>query len=92
VGKEALVKSMDQELVSRSTSKAFCFLSGPFSPWPLPNAAVGHLGPRPRQLRSFNLEPHPVADLDPAAIAAHQDSDARFWIASKSIPEMAGIH
>jgi non-heme Fe2+,alpha-ketoglutarate-dependent halogenase len=40
----------------------------------------------------FDLEPEPVADLDAAAIAAHRDSDARFWEASKSIPEMAGIH
>jgi non-heme Fe2+,alpha-ketoglutarate-dependent halogenase len=40
----------------------------------------------------FDLEPRPVADLDPAAVAAHRDSDARFWEASKSIPEMAGIH
>jgi non-heme Fe2+,alpha-ketoglutarate-dependent halogenase len=40
----------------------------------------------------FDLEPRPVADFDPAAIAAHRDSDARFWQASKSIPEMAGIH
>jgi non-heme Fe2+,alpha-ketoglutarate-dependent halogenase len=40
----------------------------------------------------FDLEPQPVADLDPAAIAAHRDSDARFWEASRSIPKMAGIH
>ena len=40
----------------------------------------------------FDLEPEPAADLDAAAIAAHRDSDARFWEASKSIPEMAGIH
>jgi hypothetical protein len=40
----------------------------------------------------FDLEPAPAADLDPIAIAAHRDSDARFWEASKSIPEMAGIH
>jgi non-haem Fe2+, alpha-ketoglutarate-dependent halogenase len=40
----------------------------------------------------FDLEPRPLADLDPAAIAAHRDSDARFWEASKTIPEMAGIH
>jgi non-heme Fe2+,alpha-ketoglutarate-dependent halogenase len=40
----------------------------------------------------FDLEPAPAADLDPVAIAAHRDSDARFWEASKSIPEMAGIH
>ncbi len=40
----------------------------------------------------FDLEPRPAADLDAAAIAAHQDSDARFWMASRSIPEMAGIH
>jgi non-haem Fe2+, alpha-ketoglutarate-dependent halogenase len=40
----------------------------------------------------FDLEPAPVVDLDPAAIAAHRDSDARFWEASRSIPEMAGIH
>ena len=40
----------------------------------------------------FDLEPRPVADLHPKAIAAHRDSDARFWQASKSIPEMAGIH
>jgi non-haem Fe2+, alpha-ketoglutarate-dependent halogenase len=40
----------------------------------------------------FDLEPRPLADLDPAAVAAHRDSDARFWTASKSIPEMSGIH
>jgi non-haem Fe2+, alpha-ketoglutarate-dependent halogenase len=40
----------------------------------------------------FDLEPRPQGDLHPAALAAHQDSDARFWEASKSIPEMAGIH
>jgi non-heme Fe2+,alpha-ketoglutarate-dependent halogenase len=40
----------------------------------------------------FDLEKRPVADLDPAAIAAHRDSDARFWEASRLIPEMAGIH
>jgi hypothetical protein len=40
----------------------------------------------------FDLEPAPVADLHPAALAAHRDSDARFWEASRSIPEMAGIH
>lgn len=40
----------------------------------------------------FDLEPRPTADLDAAAVAAHRDSDARFWEASKSIPEMAGIH
>jgi non-haem Fe2+, alpha-ketoglutarate-dependent halogenase len=40
----------------------------------------------------FDLEPRPAADLDAAAIATHKDSDARFWAASKSIPEMAGIH
>ena len=40
----------------------------------------------------FDLEPAPRADLDPAAVAVHRDSDARFWTASKTIPEMAGIH
>jgi non-heme Fe2+,alpha-ketoglutarate-dependent halogenase len=40
----------------------------------------------------FDLEPRPASDLDPAAVAAHRDSDARFWEASRSIPEMAGIH
>lgn len=40
----------------------------------------------------FDPEPRPQADLDPAALAAHRDSDARFWQASRSIPEMAGIH
>lgn len=40
----------------------------------------------------FDPEPRPEADLDPAAVAAHRDSDARFWAASRSIPEMAGIH
>jgi non-haem Fe2+, alpha-ketoglutarate-dependent halogenase len=40
----------------------------------------------------FDLEPRPAADLHPGALAAHHDSDARFWTASKSIPEMAGIH
>jgi hypothetical protein len=40
----------------------------------------------------FDLEPRPLADLDPGAVAAHADSDARFWEASRSIPEMAGIH
>jgi len=40
----------------------------------------------------FDLEPRPLADLDPGAVAAHHDSELRFWMASKSIPEMAGIH
>jgi non-heme Fe2+,alpha-ketoglutarate-dependent halogenase len=40
----------------------------------------------------FDLEARPIADLHPAAIATHQNSDARFWQASRSIPEMAGIH
>jgi non-haem Fe2+, alpha-ketoglutarate-dependent halogenase len=40
----------------------------------------------------FDLEPRPMADLHPDAVAAHRDSDARFWEASRSIPEMAGIH
>jgi hypothetical protein len=40
----------------------------------------------------FDLEPRPVADWHPDAVAAHRDSDARFWEASRSIPEMAGIH
>jgi hypothetical protein len=40
----------------------------------------------------FDLEPRPAGDLDPAAVAAHRDSEARFWTASRSIPEMAGIH
>jgi len=40
----------------------------------------------------FDLEPRPVADLHPDAVAAHRLSDARFWEASRSIPEMAGIH
>ncbi|MDR3538205.1 MAG: phytanoyl-CoA dioxygenase family protein [Acetobacteraceae bacterium] len=40
----------------------------------------------------FDLEPRPAADLHPDAVAAHRDSDARFWEASRSIPEMAGIH
>jgi non-haem Fe2+, alpha-ketoglutarate-dependent halogenase len=40
----------------------------------------------------FDLEPAPVADLHPDAVAAHRLSDARFWEASRSIPEMAGIH
>jgi non-heme Fe2+,alpha-ketoglutarate-dependent halogenase len=40
----------------------------------------------------FDLEPRPKTDLDAAAISAHRDSDARFWTASRSIPEMAGIH
>lgn len=40
----------------------------------------------------FDLEPRPEADLHPGAIAAHRDSDARFWEASRSIPEMARIH
>jgi hypothetical protein len=42
--------------------------------------------------RHFDLEPRPAADLHPDAIAAHQDSDARFWEASRSIPEMGRIH
>lgn len=42
--------------------------------------------------RHFDMEPAPIADLHPAAIAAHRDSDAQFWEASRSIPEMAGIH
>ena len=40
----------------------------------------------------FDLEPRPLADLHPDAVATHRDSDARFWEASRSIPEMAGIH
>lgn len=40
----------------------------------------------------FELEPRPAADLHPDAVAAHRDSDRRFWEASKAIPEMAGIH
>jgi non-heme Fe2+,alpha-ketoglutarate-dependent halogenase len=40
----------------------------------------------------FDHEPRPDSDLHPDAIAAHRDSDARFWTASKSITEMAGIH
>jgi hypothetical protein len=40
----------------------------------------------------FDHEPRPVADMHPDAVAAHRDSDARFWEASRSIPEMAGIH
>lgn len=40
----------------------------------------------------FDLEPRPAADLHPDAVAAHRQSDARFWEASRSIPEMAGIH
>ncbi len=40
----------------------------------------------------FDLEPRPLADLDSGAVAAHHDSEARFWTASRSIPEMAGIH
>jgi hypothetical protein len=39
--------------------QGFLFLSGPFPPWPLPNAAVGHLGPRPRHLRSFRSRATP---------------------------------
>jgi len=40
----------------------------------------------------FDHELRPAADLHPDAIAAHKDSDARFWTASRSIPEMARIH
>ena len=40
----------------------------------------------------FDPEPAPAADLHPAAIAAHADSAARFWEASKSIPEMRLAH
>ncbi len=40
----------------------------------------------------FDHEPRPAAALDPAAIAAHDDSLARFWRASESIPEMALVH
>lgn len=40
----------------------------------------------------FDLEPAPKAENDPAAIATHADALGRFWIASESIPEMAGIH
>jgi non-heme Fe2+,alpha-ketoglutarate-dependent halogenase len=40
----------------------------------------------------FDPEPRPLADLDPAAIAAHSNSVERFWVASRSIPEMALIH
>jgi hypothetical protein len=64
-------------------------------------ARVRHVGPtrmsatlvRGRNTHDhFDLEPRPEADLHPAALAAHRDSDARFWQASRSIPEMAGIH
>jgi hypothetical protein len=40
----------------------------------------------------FDLEPRPLADLHPDAVAAHKLSDARFWEASRTMPEMAGIH
>lgn len=40
----------------------------------------------------FDLEPRPLADLHPGAVAAHKDSNDRFWEASRSIPAMAGIH
>ncbi len=40
----------------------------------------------------FDLEQRPLSDLHPDAVAAHRLSDARFWEASRSIPEMAGIH
>ena len=40
----------------------------------------------------FEPEPAPQADADPAAIAAHADSLARFWRASEAIPEMALVH
>lgn len=40
----------------------------------------------------FDLEQRPLADLHPDAVAAHRLSDKRFWEASRSIPEMAGIH
>ena len=56
------------------------------------DAALGHPGPRPRCLRSLRSRTAPRGDLHPAAIVAHRDSDARFWAASRSIPEMAGIH
>jgi non-heme Fe2+,alpha-ketoglutarate-dependent halogenase len=64
-------------------------------------ARVRHIGPTrlsatlvrgQDRFGHFDLEQRPVADLDAAAVAAHRDSDARFWQASKSIPEMAGIH
>jgi ectoine hydroxylase-related dioxygenase (phytanoyl-CoA dioxygenase family) len=40
----------------------------------------------------FDLEPRPEADLSPSAVAAHRDSDARFWEASRAMPEMALVH
>ena len=40
----------------------------------------------------FDLEPHPGAEADAAARAAHADSISRFWIASESIPEMKLAH
>ncbi|WP_428485114.1 phytanoyl-CoA dioxygenase family protein [Rhodopila sp.] len=42
--------------------------------------------------RHFDPEPSPAADLDAAAVAVHQDSNARFWQASRLIPEMARAH
>jgi hypothetical protein len=76
VGKEALVKSVDQELVSRSTSRAFCFFPGLFPPGRYPTRLSATLVRGRDTYGHFDLEPHPVADLDPAAIAAHQDSNA----------------
>lgn len=40
----------------------------------------------------FDHEAAPVGELDAAAVAAHEDSIARFWRASESIPEMAMAH
>lgn len=40
----------------------------------------------------FDHEPTPAAEMDAAALAAHEDSIARFWRASEAIPEMAMAH
>lgn len=64
-------------------------------------ARVRHVGPTrlsatlvrgSNRCGHFDLEPAPEADLSPAAVAAHADSNDRFWRASQSIPAMALIH
>ena len=40
----------------------------------------------------FDLEPMPRHAGDPAALATHADSVARFWRAAEAIPEMAMVH
>jgi len=40
----------------------------------------------------FDHEPAPRAELDAAALAAHTDSQSRYWQAASGIPEMRHVH